>query len=81
LLTPPQVEETLFRVHAYFFIRDSPYFKELLALGEINGNPATTEEILVRLDNDVNSVDFERFLSILYPLYVITLPLNQTALT
>jgi hypothetical protein len=65
--TTCQVEETLFRVHAYFFIRDSPYFKNLLDNSHAEAEVATTQETLVRLGSDVKSVTFERFLSILYP--------------
>jgi hypothetical protein len=66
-----QAEETLFRVHAYFFVRDSPHFKNLLAVSE--ESVVATEKEVVRLDNDVRSIDFERFLTILYPRYAITL--------
>jgi hypothetical protein len=67
-----QVEETLFRVHAYFFVRDSSYFSELLAV-HTETDATVTDDKLVRLDEDIKSVDFERFLSILYPPCVITL--------
>jgi hypothetical protein len=50
-----QAEETLFRVHAYFFVRDSLHFKNLLAVSE-EGVVATEKEV-VRLDNDVRSID------------------------
>jgi hypothetical protein len=62
-----QVEETLYRVHTYFFVRDSPYFKSLLGNGRAKADNAATGEPLFRLDSDVKSVDFERFLSLMYP--------------
>jgi hypothetical protein len=68
----------LFRVHAYFFVRDSPYFKSLLVFSE--EDITTTEEVVVRLDDDVRSVDFERFLAILYPRYAVTLKCWITSL-
>jgi hypothetical protein len=46
-------------------------FKNLLVVGE--EDIATTEEVIVRLDNDVRSVDFERLLAMLYPRYAVTL--------
>jgi hypothetical protein len=69
--TACQAEETLFRVHAYFFIRDSPYFKNLLANSHVEAEVATTQETLVRLGSDVKTLAFERFLSILYPRCVV----------
>jgi hypothetical protein len=74
-----QVEEMLFRVHSYFFVRDSPYFQDLLVIQSKDGAVAT-EDMLIRLDNDVKSVDFERFLSILYPPCVVILS-TQMSLT
>jgi ABC-type transport system involved in cytochrome bd biosynthesis fused ATPase/permease subunit len=66
-----QVEQTLFRVHAYFFMRDSQYFNDIVISNRANVDSAVTaSEMLVRLNGDVRKVDFERFLSILYPMYV-----------
>jgi hypothetical protein len=65
--TSHQVEETLYRVHTYFFTRDSPHFMDLMINDQTKANNAATGEPLFHLDSDVKSVDFERFLSILYP--------------
>ncbi|KAJ7721484.1 hypothetical protein B0H16DRAFT_1335241, partial [Mycena metata] len=62
------VENTLYRVHRYFFERDSAVFASMFTLpsaaglrpeGEVVENPIVLE--------GVNAVDFDRFLSILYP--------------
>jgi hypothetical protein len=68
-----QAEETLFKVHAYFFIRDSPYFKDVLVNDYTKAEVAATQQVLVRLGSDVKRVDFERLLAILYLRCSITL--------
>ncbi|KAJ7672068.1 hypothetical protein B0H17DRAFT_947775 [Mycena rosella] len=63
------VEKTLYRVHRYFFERDSAIFASMFTLpsaagerpeGEVVENPIVLE--------GVNKLDFDRFLSILYPI-------------
>ncbi|KAJ6593221.1 hypothetical protein B0H19DRAFT_916388 [Mycena capillaripes] len=63
------VEKTLYKVHRYFFERDSAIFASMFTLpsaagerpeGEVVENPIVLE--------GVTTVDFDRFLSILYPL-------------
>ncbi|KAJ7133736.1 hypothetical protein C8R43DRAFT_894956, partial [Mycena crocata] len=63
------VEKTLYRVHRYFFERDSAIFASMFTLpsaagerpeGEVVENPIILE--------GVSALDFDRFLSILYPL-------------
>ncbi|KAJ7099364.1 hypothetical protein B0H15DRAFT_771074, partial [Mycena belliarum] len=63
------VERTLYRVHRYFFERDSAIFASMFSLpspagerpeGEVVENPIVLE--------GVPALDFDRFLSILYPL-------------
>ncbi|KAK7057755.1 BTB domain-containing protein [Favolaschia claudopus] len=63
------VESTLYRVHRYFFERDSPIFATMFTLpsaagerpeGEVVENPIILEGIA--------AVDFDRFLAVLYPL-------------
>ncbi|KAJ6497452.1 hypothetical protein C8R45DRAFT_127696 [Mycena sanguinolenta] len=63
------VEKHLYRVHRYFFERDSAIFASMFSLpsvagerpeGEVVENPIVLE--------GVNAVDFDRFLSVLYPL-------------
>ncbi|KAJ7434033.1 hypothetical protein B0H11DRAFT_1758061, partial [Mycena galericulata] len=63
------VEMTLYRLHRYFFERDSAIFASMFTLppapgqrpeGEVVENPIVLE--------DVNALDFDRFLSILYPI-------------
>ncbi|KDQ59005.1 hypothetical protein JAAARDRAFT_98282, partial [Jaapia argillacea MUCL 33604] len=54
-------EDTLFRVHSFFFQRDSEFFRTLLA----NHGPAS-ERNPVYLGG-ISIADFERFLGVLYP--------------
>ncbi|KDQ59004.1 hypothetical protein JAAARDRAFT_175669 [Jaapia argillacea MUCL 33604] len=56
-----QVENTLFRIHSYFFHRDSEYFRHLFAEHGPSSecSPIFLEGVLV--------VDFERFLGLLHP--------------
>jgi hypothetical protein len=63
-----KVEKTLYRVHRYFFERDSSIFASMFTLpsaagerpeGELVENPIVLEGI--------TSTDFDRFLCILYP--------------
>jgi hypothetical protein len=70
-LAPKQVETTLYRVHRYFFERDSAIFASMFTLpsaagerpeGEVVENPIVLE--------GVNTLDFDRFLSVLYPMWV-----------
>ncbi|KAI0067633.1 hypothetical protein BV25DRAFT_842370 [Artomyces pyxidatus] len=62
-----RVENYLFRVHRYFFVRESPYFREKLphppppgefTKGSSDNNPFTLDDAL--------SVDFARFLWVFY---------------
>jgi hypothetical protein len=62
-----QVENNLFRVHRYFFTRDSLYFQDKLphppppgefSKGTSDNNPFVLEDVL--------KVDFERFLWVFY---------------
>lgn len=72
-----QVGQTVFRVHQYFFIRDSAYFRDLINDRSASSCPDTfakgptgrsTGPLLIRIsDEDVTSLDFERFLGIFYP--------------
>jgi len=62
-----QVEDTLFRVHRYFLIRESAYFRSKLShppspgdssTGSSDNNPLVLEDAL--------KVEFERFLWVFY---------------
>ncbi|PPQ99775.1 hypothetical protein CVT24_009677 [Panaeolus cyanescens] len=63
-----QIENTLFRVHRYFFQRDSPVFEGMFSLppplGEIPEGESEDRPIHL---TGVSAKDFEKFLSILYP--------------
>jgi hypothetical protein len=74
-----QVEDTLFYVDKFFFIRDSPFFKRLLVCDGTNACFAPVQKP-IRLESNVKSVDFERLLSILYPLYAVNLNVSLTLL-
>lgn len=71
LICLPQVENYLFRVHRYFFVRESPYFRDKLphppppgehVQGANDHNPFVLEDAL--------SEDFARFLWVFYNPYV-----------
>ncbi|THV06186.1 hypothetical protein K435DRAFT_645658 [Dendrothele bispora CBS 962.96] len=61
------VEQEHFRVHRYFFERESPYFKAQLAIPAAPGAPRQGSSITssIILD-DVRSADFARFLWVFY---------------
>ncbi|KAI0249057.1 hypothetical protein BJV78DRAFT_1230985 [Lactifluus subvellereus] len=61
------VEGILYRVHRYFFCRDSNEFGERLSRLSTQQAPSSTLEPIISLD-DVKSADFDTFLSVLYPL-------------
>ncbi|TFY66973.1 hypothetical protein EVG20_g4114 [Dentipellis fragilis] len=56
------VQDTLYRVHRYFFCRDSPYFADLLESAD--ASPARSVSVVL---DDIESSEFDAFLSILYP--------------
>ncbi|KAA1470546.1 hypothetical protein DENSPDRAFT_849624 [Dentipellis sp. KUC8613] len=56
------VQDTLYRVHRYFFCRDSPLFVDLLA--QSDAHPGRSAPVLL---DDVEPSEFDAFLSILYP--------------
>jgi hypothetical protein len=62
-----QVENYLFRVHRYFFTRDSPFFQEKLPHPPPPGefNKGTSDNNPFVLENTFG-VDFERFLWVFY---------------
>jgi len=60
------VEGTLYRVHRYFFCRDSSDFKDRLSRLSTQLESTPDSPPVIQLD-DVKSVDFEAFLSVLYP--------------
>ncbi|KAI0250056.1 hypothetical protein BJV78DRAFT_1323137 [Lactifluus subvellereus] len=62
-----QVEGILYRVHRYFFCRDSNEFGERLSRLSAQQGPSSTPGPIISLD-DVKSADFDTFLSVLYPL-------------
>lgn len=65
-----KVEDVLFSVHKYYFIRDSDYFRVLFdSLRSEETSIGTFKEDTIRLDG-ISSRDFERFLLILYPRFV-----------
>ena len=72
--TPSKVEDVLFTVHRYFFKRDSSVFADMFTLEPSPGaTPEGTVENPIRLP-DLRCIDFERFLSILYPPCVLPRP-------
>jgi hypothetical protein len=64
-----RVENTLFRVHRYFFTRDSAFFRDKLpqppSSGDFTGTQGSSDKIPLVLD-DASKVDFERLLWVFY---------------
>ncbi|KAI0733715.1 hypothetical protein C8Q72DRAFT_750367, partial [Fomitopsis betulina] len=61
-----QVEDhTLFNVHRYFFIRDSPVFRDMLSSPSPVPGEGLSEDSPIILEG-VRSTDFANFLSCLY---------------
>jgi hypothetical protein len=62
-----QVEMVLFRVHSYFFERESVYFKHRLSCpsspGQDREGSSDTNPVIM---DDVSSEDFGRFVSVFY---------------
>jgi len=65
------VEKTLFRLHRYFFIRDSRFFEEKLpnppSPGDVSEGSSDKNPLVL---DDASKVDFERLLWIFYNPYV-----------
>ncbi|KAJ7647890.1 hypothetical protein FB45DRAFT_734421 [Roridomyces roridus] len=63
------VETTLYRVHRYFFERDSVIFATMFTLPSVAGERPEGEvvENPIILEG-VNALDFDRFLAVLYPM-------------
>jgi len=66
LLRSPQVVDTIFRIHAYFFERDSPDFKEILSKGPPNGPRMGSNEDNAIFVKNCTVEEFERFLWVFY---------------
>jgi len=66
-----QVEDTLFRVHRYFFIRESAFFRSKLPHppppGEFTKGSSDVHPLVLE---DTLEVEFERFLWVFYNPYV-----------
>ncbi|KAJ3538684.1 hypothetical protein NMY22_g5068 [Coprinellus aureogranulatus] len=63
------VEETLFKIHRFFFQRDSAIFSSMFSLPiPKNERPEGEAEDKPIILHGIKSVDFERFMSILYPI-------------
>jgi hypothetical protein len=64
-----KVENHLYKVHEFFFLRDSEKIRSLLEEHSVVDAGTTGEGVPLR---DIKSIDFERFLTILYPPYVMS---------
>ncbi|KAF8643566.1 hypothetical protein AX16_008954 [Volvariella volvacea WC 439] len=67
-----RVENVDFKVHRYFFMRDSPRFRQLSKNGTIgrifdNGAEDAADDTIPLVLKHLASLDFERFLGVLYP--------------
>jgi hypothetical protein len=66
-----QFENILFRVHRYFFERESKFFREQLSIPAVPGEQARgASESSALVFDDVTSTDFERLLWVFYNTYV-----------
>ncbi|KAF7973585.1 hypothetical protein HWV62_14872 [Athelia sp. TMB] len=63
------VEGSLYKIHRYFFARDSAHFRSIFGLKGVEGSDEYSPCIL----SDVNCADFDEFLAILYPTVICTL--------
>lgn len=67
MVTHRQVESNLFRVHRYFFTRDSAFFRDKLPYpppaGELTKGVSDSNPLVLE---DVLQIDFERFLWVFY---------------
>jgi hypothetical protein len=57
------VENTYFKVHRFFFQRDSQFFRD--TFDRLPAGPCTSGDLITL--TDITSLDFERFLGVLYP--------------
>lgn len=69
-----QVESNVFRLHRFFFERDSEFFQKLFAKYgrsttelSVAGTRVYALPDVIYLEDNVKSVDLERFLGIIYP--------------
>ncbi|KIK69196.1 hypothetical protein GYMLUDRAFT_67867 [Collybiopsis luxurians FD-317 M1] len=63
------VKEMRFRVHSYFFTRESQHFKQRLAISEtfdLQGNGSSLGSAIVLDDYDITPEEFESFLKVFY---------------
>jgi len=62
------VENTLFKVHRFFFVRDSEVFREIFTFPPPRGQApkGSSDDTPIKLDGQ-DRQDFENFLSLLYP--------------
>jgi len=74
-----QVDGVLYRVHRYFFCRDSKVFKARLSRLPAQDSEASESSLPIISIENVKSKDFDAFLSVLYPLCVICIK-NQPQL-
>ncbi|KAJ3811359.1 hypothetical protein EV368DRAFT_81818 [Lentinula lateritia] len=63
------VNEYRFRVHSYFFIRESQHFRQRLAISDVfdlHGNGSSMSSAIVLDDYDITPEEFESFLKVFY---------------
>ncbi|KAJ7072853.1 hypothetical protein C8F01DRAFT_263223 [Mycena amicta] len=68
-----RVQDTLYRVHRYFFERDSVVFSSMFSLPPVSGQrpEGETPENPILLEG-LPTLEFDRFLAVLYPLNFVT---------
>ncbi|KAJ4483884.1 hypothetical protein J3R30DRAFT_3328897 [Lentinula aciculospora] len=63
------VQEYRFRVHSYFFTRESQHFRQRLAISDafdLQGNGSSMSSAILLDDYDITAEDFESFLKVFY---------------
>ncbi|KAF5381162.1 hypothetical protein D9757_009406 [Collybiopsis confluens] len=63
------VKEVRFRVHSYFFVRESQHFKQRLAISDaydLQGNGSSIGSAVVLDEYDITPEEFESFLKVFY---------------
>ncbi|KAH8110467.1 hypothetical protein DFH11DRAFT_1746373 [Phellopilus nigrolimitatus] len=60
------VENTLFTIHQYFLVRESPIMRSMIVLADLPGTVEGAKKKPIELGG-TDSIGFERFLKLLYP--------------
>lgn len=73
--TSAKAEKTLFRVHSYFFVRESKHWEEVLVYPE--GEPRKGQDVKNPFVLEEEPEDFAQFLWVFYNKYVFSLKIQR----